>query len=69
MVVAGAVAGLGLGMVSVRFVDSLFYHVKGTELAMMAFPWAAMAATAVVAAIVPVMRAVRIDPVEMLRVE
>jgi ABC-type lipoprotein release transport system permease subunit len=36
---------------------------------MMALPWAMMLVTALAAAVVPVMRAVRIDPVEMLRAE
>ncbi len=69
MVVIGAVAGLALGMVSGRFIESLFYQVKATDWTMMAFPWAMMLVTALAAAVVPVMRAVRIDPVEMLRAE
>jgi ABC-type lipoprotein release transport system permease subunit len=43
--------------------------VKATDWTMMAFPWAMMLATALAAAVVPVMRAVRVDPVEMLRAE
>jgi ABC-type lipoprotein release transport system permease subunit len=56
-------------MVSLRFIESLFYQVKATDWTMMAFPWAVMLLTALAAAIAPVMRAVRIDPVEMLRAE
>jgi putative ABC transport system permease protein len=69
MVVIGAIAGLALGMVSGRFIESLFYQVKATDWTMMALPWATMLVTALAAAVVPVMRAVRIDPVEMLRAE
>ena len=69
MVVIGAVAGLAVGMVSLRFIESLFYQVRATDWTMMAFPWAVMLLTASAAAIAPVMRAVRIDPATMLRVE
>jgi ABC-type lipoprotein release transport system permease subunit len=69
MVVIGAVAGLAVGMVSLRFIESLFYQVRATDWTMMALPWAMMLVTALAAAVVPVMRAVRIDPVEMLRTE
>jgi ABC-type lipoprotein release transport system permease subunit len=43
--------------------------VKTTDWTMMAAPWTVLLVTALVAAIAPVMRAVRIDPVEMLRAE
>ena len=69
MVGIGAVAGLAVGMVSLRFIESLFYQVRATDWTMMAFPWAVMLLTALAAAIAPVMRAVRIDPATMLRVE
>jgi ABC-type antimicrobial peptide transport system permease subunit len=69
MVLAGAVAGLGLGLGSVRFVDTLLYGVKATDLGMLALPSLAILFAALTAALVPVLRAVRIDPVTMLRVE
>jgi putative ABC transport system permease protein len=69
MVVIGAVAGLALGMVSGRFIESLFYQVKATDWTMMTIPWVMMLVTALAAAVVPVMRAVRIDPASMLRAE
>ena len=69
MVVIGAVTGLVAGMISGRFIESLFYQVKATDWTMMAFPWALMLVTALAAAVAPVMRAVRIDPVAMLRAE
>ena len=69
MVAIGAVVGLALGLVSGRFIKSMFYQVKATDWMMMAFPWAMMLVTALAAAVVPVVRAVQIDPVEMLRAE
>jgi predicted permease len=38
MIVVGALAGLALGMGSARYVESLFYHVKPTDPAMLTFP-------------------------------
>jgi putative ABC transport system permease protein len=69
MVMAGAVAGLVLGMVSVRYIESLFYQVEATDVSVLAFPALAILGAALVAAVVPVIRAVRIDPATMLRVE
>jgi putative ABC transport system permease protein len=69
MVVLGGAAGLGLGMASARFIESLFYQVKATDLPMLAFPSLAVVAVALLAALPAVIRAVRIDPVAMLRTE
>jgi predicted permease len=69
MVLVGAVAGISLGMLSVRYVESLFYQVKATDLQMLAFPALAILAGAFLAALRPVMQAVRIEPVSMLRAE
>jgi putative ABC transport system permease protein len=69
VVVSGTVAGLGLGMTSARFIESLFYQVEATDLPMLAFPSLALFAVALLAALPAVVRAVRIDPVAMLRVE
>jgi putative ABC transport system permease protein len=69
IVLMGAVAGLGLGATSARFIESLFYQVGITDLPMLAFPSLALFAVAVLAALPAVIRAVRIDPVAMLRAE
>jgi len=69
MVLLGAVAGVGLGMLSVRYVESLFYQVKATDLQMLALPSLAILVGALLAALRPVMQAVRIDPASMLRAE
>jgi predicted lysophospholipase L1 biosynthesis ABC-type transport system permease subunit len=69
MVLLGAAAGLGLGMISVRFIESLFYQVRATDVQMLALPSLAIVAGALLAALRPVMHAVRIDPASMLRAE
>jgi predicted permease len=69
MVLIGEVAGFGLGIASVRYVESLFYQVKATDLSMLAFPSLTLLAVALLAALPAVIRAVRIDPAEMLRAE
>jgi ABC-type antimicrobial peptide transport system permease subunit len=69
VVVAGAIAGLALGMLSARFMESLFYEVKATDLPMLLFPSLALFGVALVAALPAVVRATRIDPVTMLRAE
>jgi ABC-type antimicrobial peptide transport system permease subunit len=69
MVLLGAAAGVGLGMISVQYVESLFYQVKATDLEMLALPSLAILAGALLAALRPVVQAVRIDPASMLRAE
>ncbi len=69
MVCVGAWVGLVAGVGSVRFVASLLYGVKGTELSMMLVPGAVLLGAVICAALPAVMRAVRIDPAVMLRSE
>ena len=69
MVVAGAAAGLACGMALARQMETLFYEVKPTDLSMLAFPSLALLLVALLAAVPPVIRAVRIDPVAMLRAD
>jgi putative ABC transport system permease protein len=69
MVMAGAIFGLGLGMATVRYVETLLYGVKGTDPWMLLAPMLVLLAPACLAALPAVMRAVRIDPVIMLRAE
>ena len=56
-------------MVSARYIASLLYQVKTTELGMLAFPSVILLATALLAAVPAVIRALRIDPVAMLRAQ
>jgi len=69
MVVIGAVAGLALGFWSIRYIETLLYQVKATEVSMLAVPSLVLFAAAFLAAIPAAIRAVRIDPVAMLRAE
>jgi predicted permease len=69
MVVVGGLAGLGLGMASVRSIESLLYRVDPRDLAMLAIPSLTIMAAAMLAALPAVIHAVRIDPVAMLRNE
>jgi predicted permease len=69
MVLGGALAGLALGMVAVRYIESLFYQVKPTDPAMLALPSVTILLAALLAALPPIIRAVRIDPVTVLRSE
>jgi putative ABC transport system permease protein len=69
MVIAGALAGLAVGFASVRYIESLLYEVKPGDPAMLALPALIILVAAIVAALPPVIRAVRIDPARMLRAE
>jgi putative ABC transport system permease protein len=69
MVLTGAVAGLALGIVSVRYIEALLYGVKAGELGMLALPSITIVAVALVASLPAVIRAVRMDPAAVLRSE
>jgi predicted permease len=69
MVLAGALAGLALGMLSVRYIATLLYQVRPGDPAMLAVPSAIILAAALIAALPAVLHAVRIDPVAMLRAD
>ncbi|HXB75102.1 MAG TPA: ABC transporter permease [Candidatus Acidoferrales bacterium] len=69
MVIVGAVAGVALGMVSVRYIATLFYQVKATDPGILALPSLTILVVAQLAALPAVVRAIRIDPVSMLRAD
>jgi predicted permease len=69
MVLTGALGGLALGIISARYIASLFYQVKPTDLDVLALPSLAILAAALLAALPAVIHAVRIDPVTALRAE
>jgi predicted permease len=69
MVLAGAIAGVALGMASVRYIEALLYQVKAGDPAMLALPSLTILAAALLAALPAVVHAVRIDPAAMLRAE
>lgn len=69
MVIVGALAGVLLGMTSARYLQTLLYQVKPTDLGVVTTPAAAILIAALIAALAPLVRAVRIDPVAILRAE
>jgi len=56
-------------MASARFMEVLFYQVKASDPAILVLPAAILFAVTLLASIPAVIRAVRIDPASMLRVE
>lgn len=68
-VMLGTVVGIVLGMGSTRYIESLLYGVKATDVRMAVIPLATILAAVLLAAIPAVRRALRVNPVEMLRAE
>jgi predicted lysophospholipase L1 biosynthesis ABC-type transport system permease subunit len=69
MLLIGAAVGLASGAALVRYIEALLYGVRPTALPMLALPAITILAAGLVAAIPAVMRALRIDPVTMLRAD
>jgi len=69
MVFLGAIAGLAIGMASMRYVESLLYQVRLTDVSMLALPSLTIFTAALLAALPAVVRAARTDPFKMLRTE
>lgn len=69
MILIGVCAGIGLGTLSARYVESLLYGVRINSATMFAVPMLFIVAIASLAALPPVLYAVRIDPAEALRSE
>ena len=69
MVFIGAVAGLGLGMASQRYIKTLLYQVTATDATILAIPTVAVLVAVLLASLPPALRAVRLDPVNTLRAE
>jgi predicted permease len=69
MLLAGAAAGLVLGMAGVKYVETLLYGVKASDPVTLAIPALTIAAAALLAAVPAVLHAVKIDPASMLRSE
>ena len=69
MVLVGAAAGIGMGMASAKSVEALLYEVRPTDLGMLVLPCVTIFAVTLLASLPAVIRAVRIDPVAMLRAD
>lgn len=67
--VAGAAAGLAAGITSEQYFETILYEVRVTDVNMLAIPVFTIFAAALIAALPPVLHAVRIDPAVTLRAD
>jgi putative ABC transport system permease protein len=65
----GSVVGLGLGLASTKYIESLLYQVKSTDFSMLAIPCLTIWVAAIIAVAPAVVRALRVNPVSLLRAE
>ena len=68
-IVVGAAAGLGGGLYFARFVQTLLFEIEPASLWSIGLPLLSLLIVAVVALWVPMLRAIRIDPAEALRID
>jgi putative ABC transport system permease protein len=66
---AGIAAGIGLSLMSMRFLDTLLYNVKPNDPATLAVLAAVLLVVSLLASYVPARRATRVDPLTSLRAE
>jgi predicted permease len=69
MVTAGLLSGIVLGIGSVRSIESLLFEAKPSDLGNLALPVVTLLVVALLAALPPVLRAIRTDPVISVRSE
>src|SRR5215472_2719962 len=69
MVAMGALCGVGLGLSVAQYADTLLYQVKPSDTDMLIETLLTILLIAAIAAVLPVTRAVRIDPMAVLRIE
>jgi putative ABC transport system permease protein len=69
MVAIGVAGGMGLGLLSARYLESLLFHVRVGDPAMLALPSLVILTVVLFATIPAILRALRIDPAEILRTE
>jgi predicted permease len=68
-VTMGVVAGLVSGLALTRYIQSLLYQVKATDIGMLALPCSIMLAVICIAAVPAILRAIHVDPGTMLRAD
>jgi putative ABC transport system permease protein len=66
---AGTVTGLGIGLLVVRYLATLFYGVHATDLRQLAEPSIAIVVVGALAALPPMLRALRVSPAIVMRGE
>jgi predicted permease len=69
MVLLGEFAGVVIGFVSVRYIESLLYQVRLTDVSVLALPSLTIFTAVLLAGLPSAIRAARIDPARMLRAE
>jgi putative ABC transport system permease protein len=69
MLTLGAAAGVALGVAAERYVTTLLYQVGALDASILALPTVTMFVVALLAALPPVLRAIRFDPAALLRAE
>jgi predicted permease len=69
LVLVGSLIGIILAFVSARFIETLLFAVKAMDIGVLTLPTATIFAVALLAALPAIVRAVRIDPATMLRLE
>jgi ABC-type antimicrobial peptide transport system permease subunit len=69
MVIVGAFGGLLMGMTSTRYIETLLFEVKATDVGRLLLPSLTILVAAMLAAVPAIVRAVRMDPVSALRAE
>lgn len=69
MIGLGSAIGLAAGLMSARFIETLLFEVKATDVGMIALPVIALASVAFFASLPPAIRSARIDPAQTLRSE
>ena len=69
MVVVGGIVGVVLGTTVVRYIETLLYQVKASDIMMLVLPSITMVAAACLSSVPVVIRALRIDPATLLRTD
>jgi ABC-type antimicrobial peptide transport system permease subunit len=69
MLFIGSGAGLAVGLMAERWVASLLFDVRGTDLVILLTPALTLLIAAIIATLPPAIRAIRIDPSQALRSE
>jgi predicted permease len=68
-VMTGVFVGLVVGVGLTRYIQSLLYQVRATDIVMLALPCSMILAAACIAAVPALLRAIHVDPGTMLRAE